>query len=720
MSRAYRENATLMRGALLAPLSVGIVRSSTGQPAALVVKASYELVEGKSAQLTTVPEPISVDRHDDYPATELRYASDFEVPKPSVDVLVVGHARSARPSSMIAVGVTLGNLVIKVDAISSEPRLAIPLHSQSLVARSGEGARLAPSTGRSGPNVAPVAHRLARYKPGARMSFVGLFRDGSGAMIRLPKAEPRAWFGVREARMPVSLACDTIWIDVDAARLVLVWRGAVASTTPDEAYVIASLGGSAQPPSHQTLLQRPDSAIWTEVAEEPGRKPGPQEQVLPRVWQDDDDDDDDDDRKATTVLATSAEQRTAAIRAAMAAAEAKASASQDTEQEGESTTSQGTLMIDTAGKLDPVLMEQLAKAAGLDGDSTMVVDEADPSAPVPFGTVGAAAPAPLSSDELDAWHDDLGGSTQIREPQAPPSGPAPVVEASQPQRTAEFNVAEHLGALASLPFDQVAPASRPRSLSPVEMHGFEVEGGKTKSTSGEHLLSQITGYGDGPSEEPLPIPPPRPRQNTQSGLGHGSLPLPPSRAPSVPALSPMAPWRPPPLAAPPAAPPPAAPPPAAPRPRASSPSQPGASPRIDLHTYAHIKAALWDKRAPLEQLLAEQGLDLITWRKHEREQTMRVAKDATQGSGALAKSIQVAIRQARQQASQSSDLSVDDYAQLFVRCENPAQRDGALQREGMNAGDWDMLQRKWQRRAQADPDVAASLDRAINRARIGS
>lgn len=139
--------------------------------------------------------------------------------------------------------------------------------------------------------------------------------------------------------------------------------------------------------------------------------------------------------------------------------------------------------------------------------------------------------------------------------------------------------------------------------------------------------------------------------------------------------------------------------------------------RISLEIYAKIKAALWDKRGSLGDLLAQYGLDELTWRKHEREQTIRVAKDATSGGGTLAKEIQAAIRQARKEASSGTEMSLDDYAKLYVRCErghNPAE---TLRGHGISLGDWEQVQRSWQRRANADPQIADSLRRALATAR---
>ena len=245
----------------------------------MIAKVTYNIEPGGRLQLSQDPEPISMDRASPMGRGELYYASDFVPVKEGVDVLVVGHAHAAQPTTSISVGVTLGEVALKLEAVSGAPRGKIPLDgehvfSQGTAAHIGPR-RVIPHTGKSPAdyNAAPAEQRLSAFSPKAKMSTVGLLGDGAGVVLTMPSDEPSLFVGstVGGTATHVPLSCDTIWLDVDRSLVVLVWRGTLPTpdlVSPKRApYAVVMLGAAETPPAYAMLAKNPDLAAWTKVIE---------------------------------------------------------------------------------------------------------------------------------------------------------------------------------------------------------------------------------------------------------------------------------------------------------------------------------------------------------------------------------------------------------------------------------------------------------------------
>src|SRR5690606_19958548 len=220
-----------MKITTLAPVAAESV--SADSEATLVVKASFRV--GASVWgLADTALPLV----DDVPAPggpELYYARDRVPAKGRADVLVVGQAKSRAPVRAIAVRVAIGDVDKRCFACASAPATSVPLTSTYLRA-SPDGAgmvRVGPIAGGRADeepyNAAPADQRASLLAPGAELVLAGLLAPGDVVSTQLPTWRPTAYrTEQRDASSGwerVALACDTLWIDVDRALAVLVWRG---------------------------------------------------------------------------------------------------------------------------------------------------------------------------------------------------------------------------------------------------------------------------------------------------------------------------------------------------------------------------------------------------------------------------------------------------------------------------------------------------------------
>jgi len=230
-------------------VTVGVVRHRYASERAftVVLKAVLRFTDAAEATVDRAPGihgRISLDRP--APATpgvdpELVYASDFAPQKAFADVLLVGHARGPRTNRMTA-AVGLGRLERPFLAVAGQPSSTIPLWPPYLRELDGiTPAQVGPlrveadPTGSFGPgfdfsvfNAAPPLQRTDIVEPDATIELRQLSAGGAERQIRLPALAPRVYVdcGDDEGAL-VNPPCDTIWIDTDEDRIVLVWRGVV-------------------------------------------------------------------------------------------------------------------------------------------------------------------------------------------------------------------------------------------------------------------------------------------------------------------------------------------------------------------------------------------------------------------------------------------------------------------------------------------------------------
>lgn len=233
-----------------------------------VVKGSFDLVPGGPARLAdeqllpTGDEPYGSE---DDPDGSLRYASDFAHFKPRADLLVVGscHAPANEPVREARASFSLGPCSKSLVVVSPEPFLSQPLRYE--YAPRGPGNPIGSDRPRIrglgfGPipltwpqrlskagtydatwlrerwpyypadfdwtfcNSAPEDQQLRGFVRGDEdVALENLNREHPRLRSRLPGWRVRLFRDPGFVEVPMGL--DTVWIDADALRLILVWRG---------------------------------------------------------------------------------------------------------------------------------------------------------------------------------------------------------------------------------------------------------------------------------------------------------------------------------------------------------------------------------------------------------------------------------------------------------------------------------------------------------------
>lgn len=227
----------------------GPLRGRLRPQMALVVKLAYSFAPGPGGQLdgpaVLVDSPLPErDRSSALPGAggedELAYPSDFVPRKAAVDVLLTGHAYAEQPAYHIGAAVSVPGLrrAFSVVAGGYAPRL--PISSAYLRAEGGAGGAdpvwpQPAGAARSSHDLdfdfaayasAVASQRAPEFVPGATIELVGLSPRAPRRLIEVPKVAPRAVLASRfGVDIDVQMACDTVWIDTDEERLVLVFRG---------------------------------------------------------------------------------------------------------------------------------------------------------------------------------------------------------------------------------------------------------------------------------------------------------------------------------------------------------------------------------------------------------------------------------------------------------------------------------------------------------------
>jgi hypothetical protein len=240
-----RDRASRARDRSRGPLSVAAFDWRDPDPVAtVVVKLTYGF-GGDRVTLLPEQERIAIENvplpgRDD----EIVYPCDLVPYKPMADLLVVGHAFAVgSPTQEIPIHVAVGALTRSALALSSRPRLRIPLTSvftpdaehpdrvgPSAIPTDALARTLDPDFDYAVHQSAPIGQRRDPFELGETIQMIGLSPQGDRA-IDLPREAPRVLVSFRGSASDAELAmqADTLWIDTDHEKLVLVYRGMVAT-----------------------------------------------------------------------------------------------------------------------------------------------------------------------------------------------------------------------------------------------------------------------------------------------------------------------------------------------------------------------------------------------------------------------------------------------------------------------------------------------------------
>lgn len=215
----------------------------------LVVKGTFALTHGEVASPVGEADRRELQgdtwRGDDTSAG-LLYASDYAPWKPRADVLARGtcHAPRGQPLSSCRVALHVGSWQ---KALTAAPELG-PLDGRSkerLALMGNYDDRWLKERWPWFPgdfdwgyfNAAPRDQQIQGYLRGDEaLAFENMHPEHPRFTARLPGVRPRCLVQSDTGLRDVDLALDTLWVDMDAARLVLVWRGLtpVRALDPEE------------------------------------------------------------------------------------------------------------------------------------------------------------------------------------------------------------------------------------------------------------------------------------------------------------------------------------------------------------------------------------------------------------------------------------------------------------------------------------------------------
>jgi Uncharacterized protein conserved in bacteria (DUF2169) len=738
-----------MRVARLAPLPVGTLFWTGARPMlTVVVKATFDIDGRGRATLADAQIPLAEDGPAG--ATTLRDACDFVPHKGAVDVLVVGHAKSAAPAPHIRVRVAVPPVIDRrCLAMTGAPSERAPLAPPFLMTDGGEVTTLGPSTlvrdVRRSPelgadfdfgrfNVAPAAQRAARLDAGATLVLEGLLGDGRPCHVPLPNLVPTVYFALPPSPwQSLRMFCDTVWIDADASQLTLTWRGlrALASRDPDAFLVLAM--GEGRSRSAAELESHLTSASWidSQPGASPSFAPSPSTERRPHV--------------PAAASATLNLEDLAAVAEALpflrdtapvpppSAAEVGDELEGDEDDDGPPTPAAGMTLggsmglgaalgaVALTGQTSPEEVTPFSRT------SSSSLPAPRPSAPVP-GASERPRPAPRPSAPAPPLPRPSGPGRFSR-PQSPPAqGPTGEPPVTLPKSSVEeapgsvtavnipipgdetLDIEDEDTAHPDLPFKNPgsgAPLAElpPHLLRAIERMGQrggtmafddDAESDRALPFEGDSTLNlpqeTVALPAHGPPEPSLP-PGLGPLPATASGP---SYPLPPVPAPRVPA---------PPLPA-------AAP---VPEPAISdtAPSPPS-EPPLAIGVYAAIKIAALDHGSLEARHLAQHDLDEAAWRLADRRMTVALAHD----DGSLASELAAAMKAARAATHEPADeLDVEGYVAIRAEIEEAADPQNAMFQLGLGQTEWERMRRDWTRRALADRELARQIRIQLAQAR---
>jgi uncharacterized protein YjbI with pentapeptide repeats len=253
--------------------------------AAMIIKGIFTIKQGGAAKGFPDPTPVCGDLHANADTTNpLIYSSDFVLYKPRTDVIAVGHAHASPGASKaswraaISVGTFQQSTTVRAKAGSTNPialqhrwphvpadKHITPLEAAQLPEPELHGFGPIPAhwpqrmkllgtfdaeyMKTNWPwfpkdfdfgyfNAAPRSQQIEGYLRGdEEVTLENMHPDHALLRTQLPGLRVRCFVHMRDAqgKLQVSeptMRLDTLWIDADNLKLVLVWRGLTAIRTP--------------------------------------------------------------------------------------------------------------------------------------------------------------------------------------------------------------------------------------------------------------------------------------------------------------------------------------------------------------------------------------------------------------------------------------------------------------------------------------------------------
>ncbi|MFO0756247.1 MAG: DUF2169 domain-containing protein [Byssovorax sp.] len=661
--------------ASLCPLPVGLVPWTSPEPTfTVVLKATFCLDRDGEARLAEEQEPLAGDQASAIDPDELLTATDFAPLKARADVLLVGHAVSAEPSTAIPVLFRVDGLTRRFFALAGAPATEIPLSAPYLRAASAEGeetVRVGPEAPWSprrkhalgdrvlgadglplGPlgrgfdfgffNAAPPEQQVELLRAGATLLLRGLLPGVDRREVRLPGLRPvvflmRRSLSGRGTTDEIALRCDTLVIDADRALCTLTFRGVFEPPAEDDtACLLVDLVRPGDRPTARDLLRKlsrrgPEPSIppGEEVAPPP-RAPAPSTLTVEH----------DEDEPTGRHLAVPAPESLMGmgfrLGSPLGAAPIRASQPDPLE------------LQPIPSRPEPPtqqFIEETIRVRRADLDATFAREEAEAAPPV-------TAPPHGRRDPLG----DTASGPFVPLDAALPFHPIEPPHAAPPARPSAPSYPSFVPAID-------APEVDPRSATQTEL---APEPAPALPFGGSGLGMRILAA---PEPAPTPVP----------------LIVPDPGATTLAAPAPVA----------------------APAPRVA----------LDLATFAAIKVALWEGARPRADLLREHGLDEIRFRLEEERWASEIAAAARAGKPERALALHAALREAEARIADGAALPLDRYVALRAAIEAGYDPSSLLAAEGLTPASYRRLHRAMSRRAAADPKLFAELRRALVDAR---
>lgn len=218
-------------------LPVGIVRWHGPKPRlSVIVKATFAFPRDADGLLTLADEqePLSTG------SAEIAYPNDFVPFKSAADVLVTGSAHTSPASTRIDAAVRIGEWARSFSVSAGRAEEAIPLTAPYLWTPDDESAEASATRRVATPdldffhaddfdyshyNAAPKAQRLPEITVDAIIELFSLSTRAARRSLRLPGLRPRVYVEHDDNRIErYDPVIDTLWIDVEGERCVVVFR----------------------------------------------------------------------------------------------------------------------------------------------------------------------------------------------------------------------------------------------------------------------------------------------------------------------------------------------------------------------------------------------------------------------------------------------------------------------------------------------------------------
>ena len=239
----------------------------TGGGLTMVVKGTFALEhDGQTARTSVVKGALlSAERAWDEPTMPgCKYPSDLVPYKPCADVLVLGTVGPSTHTGNARVQVRIGTLTkiveLKGHAVGRRVASLTPLAAPNAQRLATSGTYDEAWLTQRWPwfpkdfdwslfNAAPADQRVDGYLRGDETLIVDGFSNERHRTV-LPALRPRGFLRRpgSEAIEEIPLALDTLWLDLDTNRLVLVWRGVLEGTLHERTRALVAVEPLAEAP----------------------------------------------------------------------------------------------------------------------------------------------------------------------------------------------------------------------------------------------------------------------------------------------------------------------------------------------------------------------------------------------------------------------------------------------------------------------------------------